>query len=499
MPLRNLVIMFLVVIVATICYKRADRTPYARPFSEALHLIEDKYVERVDTRDLFEGAMEGMVDRLDEHSAYISPEVAKQFQADLDQEFGGIGIEVTIDPETERLTVMSPLLDSPAYNAGMRAGDTILKIGDLDTKGMTLRESVKIMRGKPGTKVQLSVLHAGDEEPIELEITRAIIQTESVLGDLRDATGQWQYFLEENPRIGYIRLTTFGEHSVEELRDALESNEQNFDALILDLRNNAGGLLTAAVEVCDLFVRQGRIVSCRGRDGKSERVENAHAETIVDLDIPMVVLVNKYSASASEIVAACLQDHGRAKIIGNRTWGKGTVQNVIPIEAGSARLKLTTAHYWRPSNKNIHRREGATEDDQWGVRPDPGFEVELTPEEFKRVFQQRRDRDVIRVDEDGNVQSNGDSRPKKATDGDRGPASEENDADDGGSAEPAADEEPATDETGPGPASDGAEAADESADPSENEAEDDGPFDDPQLRRAIEYLESELAKRRAAA
>jgi carboxyl-terminal processing protease len=461
MPRRNLTIVLLTVIISMVCYERADRTPYATVFGRVLHLVTERYVERVEPREVFEGAMEGVVDRLDEHSAYIGPEAVRQFQAELDQEFGGVGIEVSVDRESKRLMVMSPLLDTPAHEAGIRAGDIILKIDDQDTKGMTLSESVKLMRGKPGTKVKLTIRRQGEDEPLVLDIRRAIIQTDSVLGDLRDASGRWQYYLDENPRIGYIRLTTFGEHTVDELRQALQFKNHPVDALILDLRNNAGGLLPAAVDVCDMFLSAGRIVSSRGRDGQNEKVYDASPRaTIVDPNIPVVVLVNRYSASASEIVAACLKDHGRAKIVGTRTWGKGTVQNVIELEGGKSVLKLTTAHYWRPSNQNIHRRPGATEDDPWGVKPDRGFEVKLSKEEFERVFLERRERDVVRMDEAGVVQPPRPSPPNGDTDDPQLP---------------------------------------EEGSPGEESPRKKDRLGDPQLRRAIEYIEGVLAKRRAAA
>lgn len=482
MPRRNLIIIFVAVIVSILCYERADRTQYAAAFSDALRKIKRSYVNEVDTRELFEGAMEGMVSRLDEHSAYINPESLQQFQADLDQEFGGVGIEVTIDRETNRLMVMSPLLDTPGYQAGMRAGDLILKIDDLDTKGMTLRESVKYMRGKPGTDLQLTVLHPGDDEPVVLDITRAKIQTESVLGDFRNRSGEWQFKLEENPRIGYIRVTSFGEHTVEELREAIESIDDDVDALILDLRYNAGGLLSAAVAVCDMFISEGRIVSSRGRGGVNEKEFDADSRsTLVDPDIPVAVIVNKFSASASEIVAACLKDHRRAKIVGSRTWGKGTVQNLIPLEGGRSRLKLTTAQYWRPNNQNIHRHEDATEEEVWGVKPNSGFEVKLTDEEFEKVFLQRRERDVIRTDENGVVQPPETETLTDPAPEDNGSPGEDEDA--------PADDDPADPDEAD--ASDDTENGEEPADDEPDEV-DDAPIDDPQLRRAIEWIESQL-------
>jgi len=236
--------------------------------------------------------------------------------------------------------------------------------------------------------------HVGDEEPFEVDVTRAIIPIESVLGDRRGEDGIWDFSLEEDPRITYVYMTAFGEHTADELTETLK--DRKVEALILDLRDNAGGLLPAAVDTCDLFVDDGVIVSTRERGGTMRRPPaKATSKTIIDRDVPMVVLTNGFSASASEILAACLQDHGRAKIIGQRTWGKGTVQNVIEVEGGRAALKLTTANYWRPSGKNIHRGKDARDEDDWGVRPDEGFEVVLTDEEADQVRKQRQKRDAF--------------------------------------------------------------------------------------------------------
>lgn len=400
MPLRNLVIIVVAAVISLTCYYKAERDQYVSTINEALHIISQNYVEEVEPRKLFEGAMDGMVQKLDPYSNYISPDDFRQFQESLDQEFGGIGIVVELNPESKRLTVMTPLVNTPAYEAGLRAGDVILRIDGRDTQDMSLKDAVGVMRGKPGTPVRLLIGHIGEEEPVEYTVNRAIIPIESVMGDTHAADGSWNYFLENHPRISYIRVTTFGEHTVDELRKALTPLNGKTDALILDLRNNAGGLLGAAVETCDMFIDDshygGRIVSTIGRDGVTKSEYPASDATAIDRQIPMVVLVNRFSASASEIVAACLQDHQRAVVIGERTWGKGSVQNVIHLEQGRSALKLTTATYWRPSGQNIHRKKDAPETEQWGVRPDEGFEVKLTDEEFEQVFTARRRRDVIR-------------------------------------------------------------------------------------------------------
>lgn len=394
MPLRNLLTIFLASIVSLACYWKADRNRYASALAKAMNVIDAHYLDEVSYRELYENAMRGMSKGLDPYSSYISPAERSRFMEGIEQEFGGIGILVEVDQKTGRLTVMSPLLDTPAYRAGIKAGDVILKIDGQDTTGTTLMDAVDLMRGKPGTPVRLALRHVGEEEPFEVEITRAIIPIDSVLGDRRSKDGTWDFLLEEDPRISYVRVTTFGEHTVDELTEILKDRE--VEALVLDLRDNAGGLLAAAVDTCDLFIDDGVIVSTRERGGRMHRAPaKATSKTIVDREIPMVVLTNRFSASASEIVAACLQDHGRATIVGQRTWGKGTVQNIIDLEGGLAALKLTTASYWRPSGKNIHRRKDAGDEDDWGVRPDKGFNIVLTDEEADRVRKDRRKRDAF--------------------------------------------------------------------------------------------------------
>jgi carboxyl-terminal processing protease len=396
MPLRNLLVIFLSAAVSLACYEKAQRNRYASTLTEAMRLIDQNYVEEVDERELFENAMNGMVSGLDPYSGYYGPDSFRQVEETIDQQFGGVGLVVELDPENQRLTVMSPLVGTPAYKAGVAAGDVIVQIDGESTEGMTINDAVELMRGEPGTSVKLVVRRAGQDQPIHFRLQRAVIPVESVLGDVRRPDGSWEFFLRDHPRIGYVRVTTFGKRTTEELARTLRFEDHPVDALILDLRNNAGGLLDAAVEVCDMFIDSGRIVSTRSRSGQVKEQYDAASKTIVDKHLPMAVLVNRFSASASEIVAACLQDHRRAVIVGERTWGKGTVQNIIELEGGKSALKLTTASFWRPSGVNIHRFKDASEKDPWGVRPDDGLEVVLSDEQFQKLFAQRRARDVLR-------------------------------------------------------------------------------------------------------
>jgi carboxyl-terminal processing protease len=405
MPLRNVLTIAIVAIVSLICYEKAAHNRFGFIVSHAMGIIEDNYIEEVQPRQLFESAMRGMVSELDEYSDYIGPEYFQQFQQIIDQEFVGIGVAVEGPPEADELRVVSPIYDSPAYRAGMRAGDLILEIDGVSTKTMKSDDAVKHMKGLPGTTVTLLIQHVGkDAQPLRLEIQRELIRTKSVLGDTMLKDGRWNYFLETEPHIGYIRITTFGEYTARELRAVLQFNDHPIEALILDLRGNVGGLLPAAVETCDMFIDEGVIVSTRGRHAGDELSYPATPETtILDQSIPMVVLVDRYSASASEIVAACLQDHQRAAIAGQRSWGKGTVQNVIKLEHGTSALKLTTASYWRPNGQNIHRGKDAREEDDWGVRPSPGLEVVLTDEQYRALHAQRSARDVL--SEEGGAQT----------------------------------------------------------------------------------------------
>mgnify|MGYP005843009741 CR=1 FL=1 len=401
MPPRNVTVIFVAAIVSLACYQKASRNRYASVVAEAMRLIDHFYLEKLDERDkrkLFEDAMNGMVEGLDPYSAYIDPESLKEMEASLDQEFGGVGIEVEKSSVSEPLTVLSPLVGSPAYRAGMRAGDRILEIDGASTIGLPQKDAVQRMRGKPGSPVTLLVRHADSQQPVTMTIVREVIVVDSVLGDTRRADGSWDYHLAGNPRIGLLRIATFGKHTAEELERALSSSEKPgppLEGLIIDLRGNAGGLLQSAVEVCDLFLDRGLIVSTKGRDGRIEETYQATATTKVPPHLPVAVLVNKYSASASEIVAACLQDHRRAVVVGSRSWGKGTVQNVFKLEGGRSALRLTTAGYSRPSGKNIHRRKDAPEEEDWGVLPDPGMQVPLTDEETQQVFIRRRERDFV--------------------------------------------------------------------------------------------------------
>jgi carboxyl-terminal processing protease len=360
-----------------------------RLFADTLDQVERNYVLEVDRRELLDAAIVGVMGKLDPYSSYIPPEELTGFRSSIDSEFGGIGIQITLD--AGQLKVLSPIVGSPAYRNGLQAGDKIFKIDDQQTKGLTLDTAVKLLKGRAGTKVRLSIQHPHQKEAQDIEVSREMIQVETVLGDQRKPDDSWNFMFDADQKIGYMRVSAFSRETAQELRAAVEQvGEENMSGLILDLRFNPGGLLSSAIEISDMFLDEGMIVSTEGRNTKRREWKAKPENTFSK--VPLVVLVNRYSASASEILAACLQDHKRATIIGERTWGKGSVQNIIELEGGKSALKLTTAAYQRPSGKAIHRFPNAKD---WGVSPDAEFNLPLTDDEAGALLRYRRQRDIV--------------------------------------------------------------------------------------------------------
>lgn len=395
MPRRNFWLLSALLVVCLACHVRANR--YGQVFSFALEQVFRRSLEPISRRALLEGGLEGMMGELDDqHSLYIRPKVVEKLRQTLDAKFAGVGLEIVIDPATKQLTVASPLFGAPAYEAGVRPRDKILRIDGRSTQGLSLEDAADLMRGKPGTAVVLSVLHEGESEPVDIRIVRADIRVSTVLGDTRNPDGSWNYFLEGQDRIGYVRIHSFAEQTAEELQRVVQKLlAENMRGLVLDLRDDPGGVLQAAISVCDLFIRSGVIVTTRFRDGAVRQSFSATEEGTLP-DFPLAVIVNNYSASASEIVAACLQDHGRAVIVGERTFGKGTVQEIIDLPGNEGAIKVTTASYWRPSGRNINRGKNAGEQEEWGVRPDPGYEVKVEGEALARLVRWRYERGMSR-------------------------------------------------------------------------------------------------------
>jgi carboxyl-terminal processing protease len=361
--------------------------------ADTVDQVDRNYVKEVDRREMMEAAIRGVMSRLDPYSVYISPEELAQFRSSVESEFGGIGIHLSTDDGD--LRVLSPIYGSPAYRAGILAGDRIVEIDGKSSDGLSIDEAIGRMKGKEGSQIALTVIHAGTDKREHFTLTREMIRVETVLGDHRKPDDTWDFMLDPQAHIGYIRVTAFSRETAGEIRKALtDLQSQKVRGLVLDLRFNPGGLLNSAIEVSNLFISHGRIVSTKGRN-TPERVWDAHKDGAFE-GFPMVVLVNRYSASASEIVAACLQDHQRAIIVGERTWGKGSVQNIIDLDDGRSALKLTTALYQRPSGKNIHRFPDSKEKDEWGVMPNPGFDCRLTDHELTAMMVDRQRRDVLR-------------------------------------------------------------------------------------------------------
>lgn len=327
-------------------------------FTEVLSIVESNYVDEVNSRELIYGAVKGALKTLDPHSSFLEPEMFREMQVETTGTFGGLGIEITI--KDDQLTVVSPIEGTPAHRAGIQAGDRIVRIEGVTTKDMNLMDAVKRMRGPKGTKVTITIMREGLKEPKDITIIREIITVHSVK------------YSEVDKGIGYIKIRQFQEKTGADLENALEKLEkQEIQGLILDLRNNPGGLLSSAVEISEKFLGEGKLIVYTEGRLKSQNMRFTASKKMGHVQYPLVVLVNHGSASASEIVAGSIQDWGRGLILGNQTFGKGSVQTIIPLSDGSG-LRLTTARYFTPKGKSIHGK---------GITPDIIVEQPKTKEE----------------------------------------------------------------------------------------------------------------------
>jgi carboxyl-terminal processing protease len=372
--------------------KGVDRTAtyeQLKLFTDVLAIIQNQYVDETEPREVIYGAVRGMLRALDPHSSFMDPESYREMQVETSGSFGGLGIEITI--RDDQLTVVAPIEGTPAWRAGIQPGDRIVKIEGLVTKDMSLPDAVKRMRGPKGTKITITVAREGIKEPIDVSLVREVIQVQSIKSQ------------ELEPGIGYIRIRQFQERTAPDLVASVEKFEKTgrLGGLIVDVRSNPGGLLSAAVEVSEEFLGDGKlIVYTEGRVRNQNMRFTAHAKRAIT-EVPLVVLVNQGSASASEIVAGAIQDHGRGVVIGQQTFGKGSVQTIIPLADGSG-LRLTTARYFTPKGRSIHGK-GITPDividppkDEANV-PRPGTPPPSEAELMKRDVQLQRAIEILKA------------------------------------------------------------------------------------------------------
>ena len=347
--MRTIISFFFLILTTNLSLSANEESIYDKIdlFGEVLDKINKEYVEEVNQSDAMDAAINGVLQSLDPYSAYMSPELFEEMQTETSGEFGGLGIEVGM--EAGVVKVISPIDNSPAEQAGIKAGDYIVKINGVQVQGKTLTEAVELMRGPVGSPIEITIRRIGEKKSFVFEIIREIIEVKSVKSELID------------DKVGYIRLTSFNENSADQIKDIVKKfkKENNIDKYILDLRNNPGGLLSQAIRISDFFLDNGEIVSTKGRKSNENRKWFAKKGDIINGET-LLILINYGSASAAEIVAGALKDHKRAVIVGENSYGKGSVQSIIPLKNKGA-IRLTISKYYLPSGKSISG-EGVTPD-----------------------------------------------------------------------------------------------------------------------------------------
>lgn len=365
---RLLLLILLAILISSSPAFSDEKDEYYRNYEEfirVVRLIQEKYVNEVTLPDLVKSAYRGMLEGLDPYSQFIGPEELEELKIETEGKFGGLGIEVIV--KDGLLTIITPIIDTPAFKAGVMVGDRIVKIQGELTENMSLREAIRRLRGDPGTQVTITVIHQGEMEPVDIIIMRDIIHVSSIRG---------ARLLDKEVKIGYVAMSSFQDNTVAEMDKAVNSLlDEGMKSLIFDLRFNPGGLLNVAIDVADRFLQGGVVVSTKGRDTTQNHIYSARAPDTYP-NFPLVILVNSGSASAAEIVAGAVKDNKRGLLVGTNTFGKGSVQSLISVEDEHCALKLTTAKYYTPSGKSIH---------ETGIEPD--IKVELTQAETKALHE----------------------------------------------------------------------------------------------------------------
>lgn len=357
--------------ISTVKAYAEERYSELQLFSKVLNLVQQYYVEEVDTKKLIYGAIKGMLRELDPHTNFLPPDIFKDFESETSGEFGGLGIEISV--QNGILTIISPIEDTPAWAAGIKPGDKVIAVDGKTTKGLSLVEASQLMRGKKGSKTVLTIVRENEEEPKDIAIVRGAVKIRSVK------------YTDMTEGYAYIKITSFIENTGKDLEKALAEHDKKYNGtkgLLIDLRRNPGGLLDQAIKVSDMFLKDGTIVSTMGRDQSKREISYATKKGKYT-DFPVIILMNEYSASASEIVAGALQDNKRAIIMGEKSFGKGSVQSVVKLGDGSG-LKLTVARYYTPSGKSIQAE---------GISPDIAIEDVDTEAFGKAIIKSRASRE----------------------------------------------------------------------------------------------------------